>query len=416
MNFRRRTLLLALPFAGLPVPVPAAAEPGSTEPKDPTGIVIAGFDLLQKRYWSPELGLWLDKPGNDLRACYEGRLNPPWWSSANAVETMARFLRCTGRALWKEPLLEMHRRYRSNPDVAPELVAALKKAGDWPARDEKRRSTRPRPRHLIRKEYRDFTNEYLDDSGWWGLAWLEMHRWTGDASLLETARRIHRHMDAHRVADGGIVWNLEQNPQVTNAITNSLFLTLSNGLYAITKEAGYREKALAVHRWFGEQKLDDGTGIVDGPGHQADYWSYNQGMWIRGLLGLHRSTDDDAFLREAVDFTSRFLDRGGFLKDDVLIEKLSQTGWDTALFKGVLARALGELRDVLRSTRTGLEVADRLEKILQASQVSLLRHSRGPTGEFGLQWQAGAEKQEWNFNSHLAGLMLLSTSIPAGGK
>ena len=55
-----------------------------------------GIHLLNHLYWSPTLAIWLDRPGDDLRAHYEGRLNPPWWSSANAVEVLIDFMNATG--------------------------------------------------------------------------------------------------------------------------------------------------------------------------------------------------------------------------------------------------------------------------------------------------------------------------------
>ena len=74
--------------------------------------VEQGFQRLDARYWSPELSIWLDRPGNDLRAWFEGRLNPPWWSCANAVETLADFMAATGNRRWIAPLAELHRYHR----------------------------------------------------------------------------------------------------------------------------------------------------------------------------------------------------------------------------------------------------------------------------------------------------------------
>lgn len=130
------------------------------------------------------------------------------------------------------------------------------------------------------------------------------------------------------------------------------------------------------------------------------------------LLALEEATGDAALLEEAAVFTATLLDKGGFLKDGILMEKLNQSGWDTAMFKGVMARALGELRDALQTAGKHPDLSARLDKILADSMASFLKNSRGPTGEIGLQWQPGAEKQEWNYNSHLSALMAMTARLP----
>lgn len=335
-----------------------------------------GFRVLDRLFWSPELSIWLDRPGNDLRACYEGRLNPPWWSSANAVETLTDYMQATGSEEWLPALQALHRKHRKNPDHSPELIAALEKRGEWTEEDARKRAAHPWARHSAKGGYRDFNNEYLDDSGWWGLAWLKLHRLTKEPVYLETAVAVHRHMEAHRLPDGGIIWNLEQQPPVTNAITNGLFLTLSARLFTATRTESYLKQARQTRQWMLDQKLWDGTGIVDGPGHQGDHWSYNQGMWILGLLALAEAAGEAGPIDEAAGFTRSLLEKGGFLTENVLTEKLSHTGWDTALFKGVLARALGELRLVLKRSGRAPDLLPVVERVLEASVSAVLAADR----------------------------------------
>ena len=36
--------------------------------------ITTGIAALNERYWSPTLCIWFDRPGDDVRAHYEGRL------------------------------------------------------------------------------------------------------------------------------------------------------------------------------------------------------------------------------------------------------------------------------------------------------------------------------------------------------
>ena len=72
-----------------------AASPSLDAEKLPATIK-QGIERLNEVYWSKTLNIWLDKPGDDLRAHYEGRLNPPWWPSANAVELLMDYADATG--------------------------------------------------------------------------------------------------------------------------------------------------------------------------------------------------------------------------------------------------------------------------------------------------------------------------------
>ena len=115
--------------------------------------VEQGFQRLDARYWSPELSIWLDRPGNDLRAWFEGRLNPPWWSCANAVETLVDFMAATGNRRWIAPLAELHRYHRDNPDHVAGIIPALKARGQWSGRDDEARRTYGADLVLIRPDH-----------------------------------------------------------------------------------------------------------------------------------------------------------------------------------------------------------------------------------------------------------------------
>src|SRR4029079_554677 len=95
--------------------------------------------------------------------------------------------------------------------------------------------------------------------------------------------------------------------------------------------------------------LYDGVAVVDAPGHMSDYWSYNQGTYIGGLTAMFEATGKVDYLERAIAVAESVIDRSGLVTPEgVLIEKLGTTG-DASLFKGVLARYLAHLRDVLEA-------------------------------------------------------------------
>lgn len=377
--------------------------------------IADGIELLNKIYRSPALGIWLDRPGDDMRAYYEGRMNPPWWSCANAVELLTDFMDAGGPEKYEAELEELYDRFVDNRDQAPAAVEELKRRGQWTEEDEARARRRGlRRRRATREGYRDFNNEYLDDSGWWGIAWLKLHVRTGKVKYLTTAKAVQSHMAAHRREDlgGGVVWNLEHERPVANAITNSLFLILSARLYKVTGEPDYLKAAEGARRWFQEQKLFDGSGVVDAPRHRGDYWTYNQGAHIGGLAALHEATDKAEYLDEAVTVAEAVLDRAGLFRDGVLFEKLGVNGWDPGLFKGICARYLGQLRDLLTKRKIRPDLAKKLDDRLRASAAAMIQNSVGPDGQYGIHWEGGKDGQIWNFNTHLSGLIALTALLP----
>ncbi|WP_050025895.1 glycoside hydrolase family 76 protein [Verrucomicrobium sp. BvORR034] len=371
-------------------------------------LVAQGLAELQKRYWCEPIQIWLDREGDQLRAHWEGKVNPPWWSAANAVELMLDHLAAGGGGGqdWL-PLLEgMHDLNQDPIQRWPRVAEALRARGDWKDADEARlRQRMSRP-----SAHTGFRNEYLDDSAWWGVAWLKMHDRTRATKYLDTARGIQAHMAHNWRPDlaGGVIWCEEPGKQKPNAITNSLFLILTARLAQRTGEAAYRRQADDVFKWLQDQKLFDGTGVVDAPGHKGDWWSYNQGTYLGGLVEYAGLTGQVAPLDEAAQVAESVLTRAGFVDaGGIMVEKLGTSGWDGCLFKGILARYLRQTRDALVAKRLYSGVAAKIDRALEATAKVLSQPEMLQGGLLPAEWHPGAKNLERNFNTHLSALMAL---------
>lgn len=236
----------------------------------------------------------------------------------------------------------------------------------------------------------NFTNEYLDDTGWWGLAWLRAYELTGRQRYLDTAiadaEAIWSYHDDH--CGGGIYWNHDK--RYKNSITNELFIKLAAQLHnTLRHDAVWLDRAEQTWHWFRDSGLinpdhsisdglNDATCRNDGT---SPVFSYNQGVILGGLVELDKAGDRTALpmadrIAEAA-VTSPTLAPGGVLADPG--EPQSSGGADGPTFKGVFTRNLGELdrhergRPLYRS-------------FLQRQARSLIGHDRNAADQYGYHW------------------------------
>ncbi len=365
--------------------------------------------VMDRLYWSETIGIWLDRPGDDLRGVVEGRINPPWWSAANAVETLVDYMDATGSSDHDEALAKLHRINREPVSRIPLALKELKKRGQGREGDEKLAAKRRgNPANT------DFRNEYLDDSGWWGVAWLRVYERTKDPRYLATAKAIHAHMAARwKPEGGGVIWCVEPGKGKTNSITNSLFLVLSARLARLDPSAGTRAWAERSRAWLLEKKVFDGTGVLDGPETKGDYWSYNQGAYLAGLAAYAEMTGKAEDAEAVAVVAEAIMTKGGFVAEDgVLKERLGTSGWDGCLFKGIMARNLRQVLDFLSARKLHPETVAKLDDCLWKTALVIMSKGAGADGQFPAEWHDGAKNLERNYNTHLSALTALVAALP----
>lgn len=382
------------------------AEDAAASRDDLAKLFRGGMAKLDDLFWVPEIANWLDRPGRDLRGHFDGKINPPWWSCANVVEAMVDFMNLNGSDLYDQRLREIHAGNVLRGSRLPEIAKSLRAKGDWNEADEEKLKKRLKALDPKRIHDSEFRNEYLDDSAWWGIAWLKFHERTKDPRYLRTARAIHEHMANNWRKEGGVSWAEDADKRDPNAITNSLFVVLSARLHRVTKQKIFLDWAEKTLAWEKEAKLYDGSGIVDRPGHVADYWTYNQGAYLGGLEALHATTGKKEYLDEAAALATTIIGKTGTVREDgILYEKLSTEGWDVGLFKGICARHFGILSRSLRKQRVHLEVADELDRVLRSSVQAILK-AKVKDGLYPLEWQQPPRAEIHNFNTELSALIV----------
>jgi predicted alpha-1,6-mannanase (GH76 family) len=240
-----------------------------------------------------------------------------------------------------------------------------------------------------------FLNKYLDDEGWWALAWIDAYDLTKNKDYLAMAESIFADMATEwdDTCGGGIWWSKDRNYK--NAIANELFLSVAAHLANRTSGAKRKEYLAWGNRewkWFegtgminAKGLVNDGLTIAKGGGAAASCtnngrttWTYNQGVVLGGLVEL-AVADHDANLRVAAQkiataAVTQLADENGVLHDPCE----PKCGADGVQFKGIFIRNLASL-DKVQAQAT-------YESFIDRNANTLWKDAQGPNSQLAERW------------------------------
>jgi predicted alpha-1,6-mannanase (GH76 family) len=256
-----------------------------------------------------------------------GLIGTSWWQAAVALSTLMTYAQATGDA---------------SDDFAISVAFDDNKSGQFPG-------TLP-----------NFEDPFMDDTGWWGVAWLQAYQVTGNARYLQMAETdanyIHGFWDAK---NGGVWWNTSKCYK--NAIPNELFLQLTAGLHnALSGDTKYLGWANTEWSWFRGSGLINSNGLVSDGLRPASScpkknytatWTYNQGVILAGLTELSIATGHSGLLTTAQGIANvailNLSTTGALPGRATLSEPCTTCGRDLQSFKGIFVRGLKELSNAL---------------------------------------------------------------------
>jgi hypothetical protein len=270
-------------------------------------------------------------------------IQPNWWQSALALWSLVRYLEQT----------------RSTDPIYQRAILLL----------YNRNHIRPNTHAPV-----DFGNEFNDDTGWWGVAWLEATRYElyvrhdlSDATkFLAVAEWDANFITLEQRVCGGLQWGMGKPPDTT---TMAEFMHLTAGLYELRNSPGvFHNPGMAGHWLLDSQwalAYMTGTGLIDMKnGHLRDALfhgtcqpyggalTYTPGEVAEALLQMGTALHQPWYFQEAAKFLryginpSTGLVRHGILREHCEDNRTNCTKkrsiLDLPAYKGILVNALAD--------------------------------------------------------------------------
>ena len=295
--------------------------------------------VLADRFWHPRFGIYQRTPGRRRLAF---RLEWDYWIQAHALDV---------------------------------TVDAAARTGSTAMRDR----IRAHVGGILRRNGGRIVNRYYDDMAWMAIVLLRADEVAGadtGALVRELWADIRAGWDQRH---GGIVWRRNDPRPYTNAPANGPAAILAARLHRRYGDPADLDWARRIADWLQQALVDPDTGLVwDGvhpyeePSPDRTLWTYNQGTLVGAEVQLWLATGDAARLDRARRTAAAALDRYG--EKGFPVEGVG----DGSVFKGILARYLGDL------VTADPDGAQRVRAALTSSGTAVAAAAGQPVG---IDWQ-----------------------------
>jgi predicted alpha-1,6-mannanase (GH76 family) len=316
-----------------------------------------------------------------------------WWNSANSITVLADYARVSKSTEY-------------NSVFANTFTAAQKTMED-------------------KKPRTGFINKYLDDEGWWALAWIDTYDLTQNKEYLAMAESIFADMAGEwdGTCGGGIWWSKDRNYK--NAIANELFLSVAAHLANRTsgaKRKQYLDWGSREWKWFDATGMINAKGLVnDGltiaKGATGDKscsnngrttWTYNQGVVLGGLVELAAASHDSSLRLPAQKIATaaigQLTDANGVLHDPCE----PKCGADGVQFKGIFVRNLVMLDKAHPETA--------YESFIDKNADTLWKDARGQNFQLAERWTGPSDSANAASETSALDALVAAAAIHSRGK
>jgi uncharacterized protein YyaL (SSP411 family) len=148
---------------------------------------------------------------------------------------------------------------------------------------------------------RETGNAYFDDNGWWGIAYVDAYRATGDEQWLAQAARALRFIDRFgwdTKGGGGVWWDMEHRHKTSEPLAAATLIAAE--LYRYTGEAAYLRMALKYLAWADAKTVNRRQSDLFGRSDtDATVMNYVEGMMIGAHAVLCRVLKRPPYCRKA---------------------------------------------------------------------------------------------------------------------